>query len=98
MHSPTKNTSEPPNVNAPIEKPSEDSTEAGPIEDSGQNFDRCVWQPPQWPTFIPTTPETYIWSPSSPQPTTPFNFGLKPMIASAPVTPDVIPYHGKYKG
>lgn len=61
--------------------------------DSFQDLNRCVWQQPQWSTYLPPTPGSYVWSPNSPPPT-PFNYGMKPMVASAPVTPDVIPYHG----
>lgn len=65
-------------------------------DEAGQGLDRCVWQQQhQWQTYLPPTPDSYLWSPNSTQPVS-FNFGMKPMVASAPVTPDVIPYHGKY--
>lgn len=94
MHSPTE-TDTGFNTNAPVEKTSESSAHDTAADESSQNFDRCLWPSPQWQTFVPTAPETYLWSQNSPQPA-PFQFGSKPMVASAPVTPDVIPYHGKY--
>lgn len=63
-------------------------------EDS-YSFNRCVWQQQEWQTYLPPTPDSYMWSPTSPQSCS-INYGMKPMMASAPVTPDVIPYHGKY--
>lgn len=59
-----------------------------------ENVDYGNWQQTQWHNYLPSTPDSFIWTPTLPPPT-PLNYALKPMIASAPVTPDVIPYHGK---
>lgn len=47
----------------------------------------------QWQPYMPQTMDPYVW-PTSPG-ITQNHFNLKPMVASAPVTPSVIPYHGK---
>lgn len=51
------------------------------------------WETPPWNAFVQPNPDQSAWSPGTPQ--SMLNFGLKPMIASAPVTPDVVPYHSK---
>nr|CAH7768644.1 unnamed protein product [Callosobruchus chinensis] len=50
---------------------------------SPQNRSRYTWQP--FETSV--TPSPFVW-PQAPQP-----FNYKTVVASAPVTPDVIPYH-----
>lgn len=54
---------------------------------------RYQWEQAHWQQLLPPTPDPMIW-PQTPT-TTPQNvFNYKPMVASAPVTPDVVPYHG----
>lgn len=68
------------------------------VDSPGESYrgpNRCIWQQPHWQNYLPPTPDSYLWSPTSPQQAT-CNIGLKPMVASAPVTPEIIPYHGKY--
>lgn len=62
---------------------------------------RYQWEQVQWPSpvhyvppeasFFPSSPEQFMWAQG---PTTPY-YEYKPMVASAPVTPNVVPYHGK---
>lgn len=48
----------------------------------------------QWHPLLPPTPDPMMWPQTPTTPQSMFNFNMKPMIASAPVTPDVVPYHG----
>ncbi|KAG5891944.1 hypothetical protein JTB14_002220 [Gonioctena quinquepunctata] len=49
------------------------------------------WEQPQWQPYLTSTSNPFVW-PQSPMHTqTPFQF--KPMVASAPVTPNVVSYH-----
>ncbi|CAH1971209.1 unnamed protein product [Acanthoscelides obtectus] len=60
-----------------------ESTETTPDPSAAQNRYPYGWQP----YGTPLTPTPFVW-PQAPQP-----FNYKTVVASAPVTPDVIPYH-----
>lgn len=54
---------------------------------------KFMWETP-WSNAASGVSNKYVWSqPPATSPSTP-NFSLKPMVASAPVTPNVVPYHG----
>ncbi|CAH1130726.1 unnamed protein product [Ceutorhynchus assimilis] len=72
----------------------------GPLTSDINNYpQRYQWEPVHWPTpvqyisaepnYYPQSPEPFIWPQA---PATPF-FDYKPMLASAPATPNVVPYH-----
>ncbi|KAJ8975252.1 hypothetical protein NQ317_012468 [Molorchus minor] len=78
-------------------------TEPEPLEtvvmtpDIQNTPNRYQWeQPHHWHPYMPPTPDPFVW-PQVPAHQSPFNFNLKPMVASAPVTPDVVPYEWKVK-
>jgi hypothetical protein len=50
------------------------------------------WETP-WSNGASVTPEKYVWSQPSTSSQNVGNFHVKPMVASAPVTPNVVPYH-----
>jgi hypothetical protein len=53
------------------------------------------WETP-WSNGASVTPEKYVWSQPSTSSQNVGNFHVKPMVASAPVTPNVVPYHGNF--
>ncbi|KAJ8955781.1 hypothetical protein NQ314_006848 [Rhamnusium bicolor] len=64
-----------------------------PDAQTGPN--RYQWDQTHWHTYLPPTPDPFVWPQTPATPQSMFNYNLKPMVASAPVTPDVVPYHGK---
>ncbi|XP_023014868.1 uncharacterized protein [Leptinotarsa decemlineata] len=61
------------------------NSQQDPVSDNMYNWDSSHWQ-----SYMTPTQDPFIF-PQSPMAHNPFNF--KPMVASAPVTPNVIPYH-----
>lgn len=77
----------------------ETQTEPLPIEqmvapDIQNSQARYQWEQAHWHHVLPPTPDPMVWPQTQTTPQSTFNFNMKPMIASAPVTPDVVPYHG----
>lgn len=45
------------------------------------------WEQPQWQPYAPPV----LWD----TPSDSYNFNVRPMVASAPTTPNMVPYHGE---
>lgn len=54
---------------------------------------KFTWETP-WNNVVSASCEKFVWS-HSPTTCHSANFNMKPMVASAPVTPNIIPYPGK---
>lgn len=61
---------------------------------SFDSMNKVHWNQQQWHPYLTPTPDPFIWPQTPTTPHNVFNFSVKPMVASAPVTPDVISYYG----
>ncbi|XP_019880683.2 OTU domain-containing protein 4 [Aethina tumida] len=60
---------------------------------SFDSMNKVHWNQQQWHPYLTPTPDPFIWPQTPTTPHNVFNFSVKPMVASAPVTPDVMSYY-----
>ncbi|CAG9832938.1 unnamed protein product [Diabrotica balteata] len=65
------------------------------IERENETSDNATWCQSgyHWPQYMTPAGDPFIWPTHSDHNQSMYNYNMKPMVASAPVTPSVIPYH-----